>query len=207
MEGFSEHFTPPSDGRCGRVRGAAGVRPRGLGAGQGQAGDRHVARAARARSRTRTPPRRSARSPTRTSSRAWRASTATARSSRAWPRAGRSRADGKEYIFKLRSGVKFHDGEALDASVVKFAIDRLFAADSTVPAKSLYTDISTGRGGRSGDGEDHAEDAQLLPALQHRAVRRGDPASQERRRPTTSIRSAPAPSCSRSARKAIRSRW
>ena len=49
--------------------------------------------------------------------------------------------DGKEYLFKLRSGVKFHDGEALDASVVKFSLDRLFAPDSTVPAKSLYTDI------------------------------------------------------------------
>jgi peptide/nickel transport system substrate-binding protein len=49
--------------------------------------------------------------------------------------------DGKEYIFKLRQGVKFHDGEPLDASVVKFTLDRLFAADSTNPAKSLYTDI------------------------------------------------------------------
>lgn len=49
--------------------------------------------------------------------------------------------DGKEYVFKLHTGVKFHDGEALDASVVKFSIDRLFAAGSTVPAKSLYTDI------------------------------------------------------------------
>ena len=49
--------------------------------------------------------------------------------------------DGKEYLFKLRSGVKFHDGEPLDASVVKFSLDRLFAPNSTVPAKSLYTDI------------------------------------------------------------------
>lgn len=49
--------------------------------------------------------------------------------------------DGKEYVFKLHTGVKFHDGEAFDASAVKFSIDRLFAADSTVPAKSLYTDI------------------------------------------------------------------
>jgi peptide/nickel transport system substrate-binding protein len=49
--------------------------------------------------------------------------------------------DGKEYVFKLRQGVKYHDGEAFDASVAKFSLDRLFAADSTVPAKSLYTDI------------------------------------------------------------------
>jgi peptide/nickel transport system substrate-binding protein len=49
--------------------------------------------------------------------------------------------DGKEYVFRLRPNVKFHDGEALDASVVKFTLDRLFAADSTSPAKSLYTDI------------------------------------------------------------------
>jgi peptide/nickel transport system substrate-binding protein len=49
--------------------------------------------------------------------------------------------DGKEYVFKLRSGVKFHDGEAFDASVAKASLERLYAADSTVPAKSLYTDI------------------------------------------------------------------
>jgi peptide/nickel transport system substrate-binding protein len=49
--------------------------------------------------------------------------------------------DGKEYLFKLRPNVKFHDGEPLDASVVKFTLDRLFAPDSTNPAKSLYTDI------------------------------------------------------------------
>src|SRR5262249_46507106 len=52
-----------------------------------------------------------------------------------------SSEDGKEYVFKLRQGVKFHDGEPLDASVVKFTLDRLFAPDSTNPAKSLYTDI------------------------------------------------------------------
>src|SRR5215510_11179732 len=31
-------------------------------------------------------------------------------------------ADGKEYVFKLKQGVKYHDGEALDASVAKFSI-------------------------------------------------------------------------------------
>ena len=49
--------------------------------------------------------------------------------------------DGKEYIFKIRPNVKFHDGEPLDAAVVKYSLDRLFAPESTNPAKSLYTDI------------------------------------------------------------------
>jgi peptide/nickel transport system substrate-binding protein len=47
--------------------------------------------------------------------------------------------DGLAYTFKLRAGVKFHDGEPCDANDVKFSLDRLFAADSTAPAKSLYT--------------------------------------------------------------------
>jgi len=38
--------------------------------------------------------------------------------------------DGKEYLFKIRQGIKFHDGEPLDASVVKFSLDRLFTPDS-----------------------------------------------------------------------------
>ena len=69
--------------------------------------------------------------------------------------------------------MKFHDGEALDASVVKFTLDRLFAADSTVPAKSLYTDIEKVEAVDPVDGEDHAEVAQLLPALQPVAGRCG----------------------------------
>ena len=33
-------------------------------------------------------------------------------------------ADGKEVIIKLRPGVKFHDGEPLDAEAAKFSLDR-----------------------------------------------------------------------------------
>src|SRR3954467_5383966 len=33
-------------------------------------------------------------------------------------------ADGKEMTIKLRPGVKFHDGEPLDAEAVKFSIER-----------------------------------------------------------------------------------
>ena len=46
--------------------------------------------------------------------------------------------DGKEYVFKIRKGVKFHDGEPLDASVVKFSLDRLFAPDSTPGEVALH---------------------------------------------------------------------
>ena len=45
--------------------------------------------------------------------------------------------DGKVYSFKLKRGVKFHDGEAFDASDVKFSFERAKAEGSTNKAKEV----------------------------------------------------------------------
>ncbi len=49
--------------------------------------------------------------------------------------------DGKVYTFKLRSGVKFHDGTDLDSGDVKFSLDRARAEDSTNAQKPLFAQI------------------------------------------------------------------
>ncbi len=51
--------------------------------------------------------------------------------------------EGTVYVFKLRSGVKFHDGTDFEATDVKFSIDRARADDSTNAQKPLFAQIDT----------------------------------------------------------------
>lgn len=48
--------------------------------------------------------------------------------------------DGRSYTFRLRRGVRFHDGEAFDASDVKFSFERAKAEGSTNKAKKAVFD-------------------------------------------------------------------
>jgi len=52
--------------------------------------------------------------------------------------------DGKAYTFRLRKGVRFHDGTPFDASAVKFSFERAKAPGSTNKArKALFDNIAT----------------------------------------------------------------
>ena len=48
--------------------------------------------------------------------------------------------DGRSYTFKLKKGIKFHDGEAFDSSAVKFSFERAKDEKSTNKAKSAVFD-------------------------------------------------------------------
>ena len=51
-------------------------------------------------------------------------------------------ADGLEYTFRLRRGVRFHDGTTFDANDVRFSLERALAPDSTNAQKALLSAIS-----------------------------------------------------------------
>jgi peptide/nickel transport system substrate-binding protein len=51
--------------------------------------------------------------------------------------------DGKEYIFSLKKGVKFHDGKSFDAEDVKFTFGRLMDPQVTIPNRRYYQDIES----------------------------------------------------------------
>jgi peptide/nickel transport system substrate-binding protein len=48
---------------------------------------------------------------------------------------------GRSYVFKLRQGVRFHDGTPFDASQVKFSFERNAAPTSTNKQKLVYANI------------------------------------------------------------------
>ncbi len=51
--------------------------------------------------------------------------------------------DGKTYVFKLHTGVKFHDGSDFDSADVKFSLDRAMAENSTNAQKGLFAQIES----------------------------------------------------------------
>lgn len=51
--------------------------------------------------------------------------------------------DGTEYVFTLRPGLKYHDGESCDSADVKFTLERLSSPKATAPAKSLFQSIAS----------------------------------------------------------------
>ena len=50
-------------------------------------------------------------------------------------------ADNKTWAFKLKPGVRFHNGEAFNGRTAKFALERAAAADSTNKDKAVFANI------------------------------------------------------------------
>jgi oligopeptide transport system substrate-binding protein len=49
--------------------------------------------------------------------------------------------DGKKYVFSLRKGIKFTNGEPVDASAFKYEIERILDPETKSPVAGLYTNI------------------------------------------------------------------
>lgn len=49
--------------------------------------------------------------------------------------------DGRSYVFRLRAGVRFHDGERFDAGAVAFSLNRAIAPDSSNAQKDALANI------------------------------------------------------------------
>jgi peptide/nickel transport system substrate-binding protein len=52
-------------------------------------------------------------------------------------------ADGKTVTVKLRSGVKFHNGDALTSADVKYTFDRIIDTKTAAVARSFFADVDT----------------------------------------------------------------
>src|SRR4051794_40728484 len=52
-------------------------------------------------------------------------------------------ADGKTVTVKIRSGVKFHNGDALTSADVKYTFDRIIDTKTAAVARSFFTDVDT----------------------------------------------------------------
>src|SRR5437870_4735980 len=52
-------------------------------------------------------------------------------------------SDGKTVTVKIRSGVKFHNGDALTSADVKYTFDRILDTKTAAVARSFFTDVDT----------------------------------------------------------------
>ena len=65
-----------------------------------------------------------------------------------WPSPGRSRTDGLVYTFKLRQGVKFHDGSLMTSRDVKATYDKIVFPPAGRRSRSRKGSLPRGRGRR-----------------------------------------------------------